>query len=120
MSDIPVTLGGQQYRMRPTYGAMKEIERRINLTFAEAYECALVGRLRILEMAEIIFQGCQAAGEEFDSVDAVGRAVFEDRVTSPALRESVVRFILGCLWSPEDAKKKWDDEAAPMVRPIPA
>ncbi|WP_108259344.1 GTA-gp10 family protein [Mangrovicoccus ximenensis] len=119
MADIPVTLRGERYLMRPTYGAMREIEQGLGLALLEVYELALRGCLGVRELALIVFHATHAAGEKFDSIDAVGRSVFEAPVTSAALRESIVRFIIACLWSPEEAKKKWE-EAAPMVLPPPA
>jgi len=118
MSDrVSVNLGGIAYTMRPAYDAMRDIEGQVDLTLSEIYELHLLGRLKIEETVAIIWFACRAAGEKFDTVDAVGRAVFADKVTSPSMRKSIAEFLLACLYAPDEAKKKLEDEVLPTLEP---
>lgn len=112
---IPVTLGGAAFQMRPAYGSMRDIEARTGMTVSELLELVAAQRLKIDEAVAIIWCGCQAAGENFDSLEAVGETVFDARLTSPELRKSLSLFLLSCLWAPAAAKKKFDEEIAPLL-----
>lgn len=112
---VPVTLGGASYDMKPSYGSMREIETRTDFTTTELLELVIAQRLKIQEAALIIWFACQAAGEGFDSIEAVGDVLFEEKLTSPALRASLSQFLLNCLYAPADAKKKFVDEVAPLL-----
>lgn len=115
--NIPVTLGGASYSMKPSYQAMRDIEGRTDFTISELLELVIAQRLKIHEATLIVWYACQAAGEEFDSIDAVGATLFEERLTSPALRKSLAEFLTGCLYAPKEAKKKFDEEIGPMLAP---
>lgn len=112
---VQVTLGGASYHMKPSYGSMRDIETRTDFTITELLELVIAQRLKIQEAALVIWFACQAAGEGFDSIEAVGDVLFEEKLTSPALRKSLSQFLLNCLYAPAEAKKKFDDEVAPLL-----
>ena len=113
--NIKVSLGGASYNMKPSYDAMRDIEDRTDFTIAELLEVLVAQRIKIQEVVTIIWFGCQSAGEAFDNVEAVGKVVFEQKISNPRLRKSLSEFLLACLYSPEDAKKKFDEDVAPML-----
>ena len=114
---VKVSLGGASYHMKPSYGSMRDIEGHTDFTILELLECVVHQRIKIHEAALIIWFACQAAGEGLDSIEAVGDVLFEEKLTSPALRKSLSQFLLNCLYGPEEAKKKFEDEVAPLLEP---
>lgn len=111
---VTVTLGGAPYEMRPTYGAMRDIEARTGLTVQELLELVIAGRLRIEEAVLVIWYGCQAA-RSFDDIDALGAVIFDERITSAGIRTALSKFLLHCLYVPKDAQGKWEAEVGPMI-----
>ena len=114
---VKITLGGATYRMRPSYHCVREIEARTKLTMQEVLELISVQRLRLEEAVLIVWYGCMASGEEFDSVDALGQVMFEERMTSADLRSSLSQFVLSCLYAPKEAREKWDAEVGQIISP---
>ncbi|MEP4195982.1 MAG: hypothetical protein ABJL99_10145 [Aliishimia sp.] len=112
---ISVTLGGASYNMKPAYLSMRDIEDRTGLTISELLELVVAQRLKIEEATLVVWYACQAAGEDFSSVESVGGAIFEERLSSPSLQASLSKFFLACLYAPKDAKKKFDEEVAPII-----
>lgn len=112
---VQVTLGGASYHMKPSYGSMRDIETRTDFTVTELLELVVAQRIKIQEAALVIWFGCQAAGEGFDSIEAVGDVLFEEKLTSPNLRKSLSQFLLNCLYAPSEAKKKFEEEVAPLL-----
>ncbi len=112
---VQITLGGASYHMKPTYGSMREIEARTDFTVTELLELVIAQRLKINEAALIIWYACQAAGEDFDSIETVGNVLFEEKLTNLALRKSLSQFLLSCLYAPAEAKKKFDEEVVPTL-----
>ena len=112
---VTVTLGGASYGMRPTYGAMRDIEARTGLTVQELLELVIAQRLRIEEAVLVIWYGCQAAGEAFDGIDALGNVIFAERITSVAIRTALSQFLLNCLYASKEAQGKWEAEVAPTI-----
>ena len=112
---VNVDLGGASYAMRPTYGAMRDIEARTGLTVQELLELVIAQRLRIEEATLIFWYGCQAGGEAFDALDALGNVIFAERLTSERIRTALSQYLLNCLYAPKEAQKKWDAEVAPMI-----
>lgn len=104
--DVFLTLGGQEYRLRPDYHPMQEIEHRLDMNFNELLELHIAQRLQIKEVATIFFIAATAAGEAFTSVDAVGNVLFEDKLTNPKIQTSLLEYLLECSYTPEEAKKK--------------
>ena len=109
---VTVTLGGASYAMRPTYGAMRDIEARTGMTVQELLELVVAQRLKVEEAVLIIWYGCQAAGETFDGIEALGHVVFAERLTSVGLRTALSQFLLNCLYAPKEALEKWQAEVA--------
>ena len=112
---VNVTLGGESYGMRPTYGSMRDIEEKTGLTVEELLQLVVAQRLRIHEAVLIIWCGCQAAGENFDSIDVLGNAVFAERITSVGIRTALSQFLLNCLYAPKEAQEKWKAELEPAI-----
>ncbi|XAT57848.1 hypothetical protein GN241_11040 [Rhodobacteraceae bacterium IMCC1335] len=112
---VTVALGGVSYSMRPTYGVMRDIEARTEMTVQELLELVLAQRMKIEEAVLIFWYACQAAGEEFDGIEALGNVVFAERITSVSIRTSLSKFLLNCLYAPKDAQGKWSAEVAPMI-----
>jgi hypothetical protein len=111
---VNITLGGASYGMRPDYGSYRDIEARSDMTIVELLECAMHERLKIDEAVVIVWCGCSAAGEDFD-LETVGARLFELRLTNVQLRASICKFLLSLLYSPDDARKKFDAEVAPLL-----
>jgi len=112
---VTVTLGGASYRMRPTYGAMRDIEARTGLTVQELLELVVAQRVRLEEAVLVVWYGCQAAGEAFSGIDDLGKVIFEERITSVNIRKALAQFLLNCLYVPKDAQGKWEAEVGPMI-----
>lgn len=113
--NVTVSLGGASYSMRPSYFAMRDIEARTGMTMQELLELVVAQRLKIEEAVLVFWYACQAAGEEFDGIDALGNVVFEERITSVSIRTSLSKFLLNCLYSPKEAQGKWEAEVGPMI-----
>ncbi|WP_299686686.1 hypothetical protein [uncultured Tateyamaria sp.] len=101
--------------MRPSYGSMRDIEERTTMTVPELLDLVLAQRLKMYEAVLIVWYACESAGEGFSGVDALGDALFEERLTSLPLRTSLCKFLLACSYAPPEAKKKFDEEVAPML-----
>lgn len=115
MGDIPVTLGGASYGMRPAYGVVRDIEARSGLTIRELLDVTIAERLKYEEALIVIWTACQAVDRPFDDMDQLGKVIFERRLTDVDLRSSIAKFLLACLYVPEDAAKKWDAEVGPVI-----
>jgi hypothetical protein len=106
---VSITLGGQSYEMKPAYEAAREIEGKLDITIMELTELLLAERLKIEEVAVIVFWGCQLAGAQFSDYHAVGKAVFELRLSNPELRMSIAKYLSELQFAPERAKKKFEE-----------
>ncbi|WP_208348695.1 GTA-gp10 family protein [Pseudaestuariivita rosea] len=115
MSLQVLELGGERYVMRPSYQAMRDIEARSDLTIAELLDLALAGRLKIEEAVIIFWCACEAGGAGFSSMEALGKAIFELRLTAAPVREALVVYLTHCLYAPAEAKKKLDTELLPHL-----
>lgn len=112
---VNITLGGASYSMKPTYGAMREIETRTDMTVSELLELVLAQRLKFYEATLIIFFACNAAGEDFNSVEAVGDLVFAAKLTNPVMMRTLAEFLTNCLYAPDEAKKKFEELVVPIL-----
>lgn len=102
-----VALGGQVYDLVPTAGAMRQIEQLGELTLAEMFQAHAAGRLKLEEIAGIVYAGMAAAGTSNDvNYAAVMDRVFEIRVTDDALRRSVGEYLAELLYHPDDTKNR--------------
>lgn len=110
MPDVEIKLGGKVWNLRPTFGAMREIEAQTNSSCTTLYGLLARGELHISEAAKIVYYGMQEAGEKPSDWEAVGNRLFEERVSTPHIRDSLARYLLELLYAPEDARKKFDGE----------
>lgn len=114
-SVIDIKLGGATLAMRPDCGAYRDIEDRVGYPMTEIYEVAKAQRLKLNEVALIVFHGCVAAKQDVD-LEAVAARLFEGRFASnPEIFEAVMRLILAFLHTPEVATKKFEAEVQPVM-----
>lgn len=104
MGDVQITLGGRAYPMRPTFGAMREIETQCNSSCATLMQLLARYELHVAEMAWIVFYGAQAAGSNLEA-EAIGKRLFEAGVGTDAVRHPIAEFLCELLYAPETAKK---------------
>ena len=103
---LQVTLGGRGYRLRPTFGAIREIEARCNSSCATLLELLARRELHAAEMAHIVYIGGAEAGEKFTDPEAVGKRLFEAGVSSDAVRGPIAAYLAELLFAPDTARKK--------------
>lgn len=106
MSDIEIRLGGEVWRMRPTFGAMREIEAATNSSTATLIEMLRRDAMHVSEMAIIVFSGMEAAGGRPTDYEAIGKRLFEEGVGSKPVREKIAAYLFELLYAPDEAKKK--------------
>ncbi|MEM7505546.1 MAG: hypothetical protein AAF415_02280 [Pseudomonadota bacterium] len=111
---MEIEFNGHSYKLRPSFGAAREIEAMPNGLSIE--ELVVIhqrsiesrqerGGLSYEEVAGILFAGMRAAGVANASYGAVGDAVFEMRKTHPYIQHKVMEFLVALLWAPDHAKK---------------
>jgi hypothetical protein len=113
---VNIELGGGSFGMRPAYEAQRDIESRLGLTVAELLECAKDERLGIEEAAVIVWYGAKAAGDQFDELEAVGKRIFEKRMSDHGLRCSICQYLMELLYAPKVALKKFEAEVLPLLQ----
>lgn len=106
MNDVEIRLGGQQMLLRPTFGAMREIEAQTGSSCETLYGLLVRRELHIGEAAKIVFYGLDAAGARPSDFEAVGNRLFEERISAQHIRDSLAEYLLALLWAPDEAKKK--------------
>lgn len=114
---VEISLRGGAYPMRPCYGAIRDIEARSGMTVSELLELVVAQRVKLQEAALIVWHGTEAANADLSSLDVVGDCLFEARLTAPHIRRALAQFLALCLWAPDEAKKKFDGEIAPLLDP---
>lgn len=111
MADVRIKLGGKDHPLRPTFGAMREIEAQCGSSCTTLYGLLARQELHIGEAAKIVYYGLTAVdAKAATDWEAVGNRLFEERIASPHIRESIAAYLLALLYSPEDARKKVDGE----------
>lgn len=106
---VKLQLAGTAYQMRASWKAQREIEGATETPIAILLSAHQQHALKLDEICEIVWHGCQAGGEKFDSPDVLAELIFEARVTDTELRRAVTQFLLLCLYAPDEAKKKLED-----------
>lgn len=106
MSDVEIKLGGRSYRLRPTFGAMREIEAECKSSCATLLNLLARHELHCSEMAIIVHHGMAAAEQNPTSYQDVGEALFELGIGSPKVRDPVAEYLTELLYAPDGAKKK--------------
>lgn len=110
MADVMIRLAGRDYPLRPTFGAMREIEAQTGSSCATLYGLLARQELHLGEAAKIVFYGMEAGGEKPSDWEAVGNRLFEERIASQHIRDSIAGYLLALLYAPETARKKLDGE----------
>ena len=88
--EVKIELGGKAYVMRPTFGAIAEIESRTGIGIADLAERAVRGRIKMTEMAAVVTSGLVAAGEPA-VYEKVGQMIFDQGMLTVAA--PVVEFL---------------------------
>ncbi|MBI2235343.1 MAG: gene transfer agent family protein [Magnetospirillum sp.] len=91
--DVAVTLGGREYVLRPTFGALVEIEERLGMGLVPLARKVLEGQFGFKEVATIIACGIKGAGERVPG--NLGDLTVEAGLMQ--LSEPVARFLNGAL-----------------------
>lgn len=105
-ADVRIRLGGQDYRLRPAYGAIREIEAECGHSCNTLLQLLAKCDLTAEEMVCIVFHGMVAAGETNATKAAVGDRLFEAGLGSQAVQESVGKYLIECLYAPDASRKK--------------
>lgn len=109
MADIEIRLGGRTYRMRPEYGAMREIEAAAKNSVATLLRCLAAYEMTAEEMALVVTQGvnCGLPPGEVPLVDEhVGKRLFEAGIGTAAVRGPVADYLIELLYAPDEYRKK--------------
>lgn len=105
MADVDIKLGPKVYNLRPTFGAMREIEAATGSSCATLLQLMARMELHVEEMAKIVYHGAAAAGHSFD-LEAVGKRLFDEGVGTSAIRQPIAEFLAELLYAPDTARKK--------------
>lgn len=99
-------MAGGDWRLRPTFRAMREIEARTQSSCATLLQLLSRMELHASEMAQICCLGLQEGGETQADPEAVGNRLFEAGITSDAVRTGVAEYLIALLYAPDDVRKK--------------
>ena len=114
-------IGAGEHPLAPTFGAYDEIERALDSALSRIYEAHFVGGLQLVEMAQIVTIGMNAAKPDSADLHDVAGFLFEQGPQSEAVRRPIAAYLLALAWSPEDAAKKlaaeWPQEEAEDAPP---
>lgn len=108
MADVEIRLGGKVWRLRPVFGAMREIEAQCKSSCATLLQLLARHELHASEMTIIVYHGMlEAEGQERPSdYEAVGKRLFEVGIGSEEVRTAVADYLAELLHAPDDARKK--------------
>lgn len=106
MADISIRLGAKTYHLRPTFGAMREIEAKTESSCATLLNLLARSELHASEMALVVYFGMVEAGEKPTDPEAVGKRLFEAGTGSQDIRDAVAAYLGELLWAPDTARKK--------------
>jgi len=104
--DVEIQLGAKTYNLRPTFGAMREIEAKADSSCATLLNMLARSELHSSEMALVVYYGMVEAGENPTDPEAVGKRLFEQGIGSSRIRDSVAAYLGELLWAPDAARKK--------------
>lgn len=105
MADVQIKLGPKVYGLRPSFGAMREIEAATGSSCATLLQLLARMELHVEEMAKIVYHGTAEAGESFD-LEAIGKRLFEGGAASPDTRAAIADYLAELLYAPDTARKK--------------
>lgn len=106
MADIEIRLGARTYNLRPTFGAMREIEAQCKSSCATLLQLLARHEMHSSEMALVVYFGMVEAGESNIDVEAVGKRLFEAGIGTDAVRKPVADYLTELLYAPDAARKK--------------
>ena len=106
MADVEIRLGRSPSKLRPTFGAMREIEEGCRSSCATLLGLLAKHELHSPEMALIVYWGLVEAGEKPSDPEAVGNRLFEVGIGSDHIRTSIADYLAELLYAPDDARKK--------------
>lgn len=105
MADVHITLGPRVYNLRPSFGAMREIEAATGSSCATLLQLLARMELHVEEMAKIVYHGTAAAGDNLDA-EAIGKRLFEGGAGSTEIRTAIADYLAELLYAPDSARKK--------------
>lgn len=106
MADVEIRLGAKTYNLRPTFGAMREIEAKTESSCATLLNMLARSELHSSEMALIVYYGMVEADEKPTDPEAVGNRLFEAGIGSQPIRDAVAAYLGELLWAPDKTRKK--------------
>lgn len=106
MADVKIRLGGKVYGLRPTFGAMREIEAKTESSCFTLLQMLAKHEMHASEMAIVVYHGMVEAGETASDPEAVGNRLFETGVHSDDVRSAVAAYLSELLYAPDSARKK--------------
>lgn len=106
MADIQIRLGAEDWRLRPSFGAMREIEAATSSSCATLLQLLARRELHIAEHAWIVYHGALEAGHKPTDPEAIGKRLWEKGVDLPAVRDPVAHYLIELLYAPDEQRKK--------------
>lgn len=106
MVDVEIRLAGKPWRLRPTFGAMREIEAACKSSCATLLGLLAKHEMHSTEMALIVYWGMVEAGEKPSDPESVGKRLFEAGISADHIRASVADYLAELLYAPDSARKK--------------
>lgn len=106
MSDVEIRLGGGTHHLRPTFGAMREIEARTNSSCATLLQMLAKREMHLSEMAMIVYHGMVEAGEKPTDYEAIAKRLFEAGAGSEDVQNAIAQYLIELLYAPDSARKK--------------
>ena len=104
--DVEIRLAGRVLRLRPTWGAMREIESQLKSSCFTLLQMLARQEMHLSEMAVVVYHGMIEAGEAAADYEAVAKRIFESGVGSDEIRDAVAEYLMELTWAPDDLKKK--------------
>lgn len=117
--EMSLEMGGKNYTLRPSFGALCEIEERLDTSIPTLIVAFEQGDIRIKRMATIIWAGMWAYDPKtVPSIVAVGEMILEEGLMSIINQvdseggSKIAGFLInGIVGDKDDAKKKEQGEA---------
>jgi hypothetical protein len=121
--EISLELGGKNYTLRPSFGALCEIEERLNISIPNLIIAFENGDLRIKSIATIIWGGMWAVDPKaVPTIPEVGEMILKDGLMNVINQvdedngSKVAGFLInGIVGDKDDAKKKETGEVANLT-----
>ena len=112
---VVMRVGAGKHKLAPTYQARDAIETALRSSVYQVYDAHQSRMLMLREYAEIVCAGMEAGGFEAPVPDDVAMHLFEAGTDTDAFRRAVAEYLAALAWTPEDAKKKIEDDYAPRA-----